>query len=167
MKISGITRRIDELGRIVIPKEIRKKMHIRKGELLEIYMEDINTISLKKHNTINEKQDFINKFVKVLASKIKTNVFVTNLEEIVFSNVDNVIGKKLALDFENKALLTKDQDVLICKDYKLNKNYKLYKICPYGDLVGYMVIEDKTKINDDLQSLASFCLNILENYFEE
>ena len=167
MKISGITRRIDELGRIVIPKEIRKKMHIRKGELLEIYMEDINTISLKKHNTINEKQDFINKFVKVLASKIKTNVFVTNLEEIVFSNVDNVVEKKLALDFENKALLTKDQDVLICKDYKLNKNYKLYKICPNGDIVGYMVIEDKTKINDDLQSLASFCLNILENYFEE
>lgn len=167
MKISGITRRIDELGRIVIPKEIRKKMHIRKGELLEIYMEDINTISLKKHNTINEKQDFINKFVKILASKIKTNVFVTNLEEIVFSNVDNVVGKKLALDFENKALLTKDQDVLICKDYKLNKSYKLYKICPYGDLVGYMVIEDKTKINDDLQGLASFCLNILENYFEE
>lgn len=167
MKISGITRRIDELGRIVIPKEIRKKMHIRKGELLEIYMEDINTISLKKHNTINEKQDFINKFVKVLASKIKTNVFVTNLEEIVFSNVDNVVGKKLALDFENKALLTKDQDVLICKDYKLNKNYKLHKICPNGDLVGYMVIEDKTKINDDLKSLSSFCLNILENYFEE
>ena len=80
MKISGITRRIDELGRIVIPKEIRNKMHIKKGELLEIYMEDINVISLRKHNTINEKQDFINKIVKVLASKIKTNVFINNLD---------------------------------------------------------------------------------------
>ena len=84
MKISGITRRIDELGRIVIPKEIRNKMHIKKGELLEIYMEDINVISLRKHNTINEKQDFINKIVKVLASKIKTNIFINNLDEIVF-----------------------------------------------------------------------------------
>lgn len=167
MKISGITRRIDELGRIVIPKEIRKNMHIKKGELLEIYMEDINTISLKKHNTINEKQDFINKFVKVLASKIKTNVFVTNLEEIVFSNLDNVIGKKLILDFEHKISSKKDSGILICKDLKLSKNYELYKICPYGDLVGYMIIDDSSKLTNDLIDLTSFALNILENYFEE
>ena len=40
MKTTGITRRIDELGRIVIPKEIRKNMHLKPGELLEIFLND-------------------------------------------------------------------------------------------------------------------------------
>ena len=167
MKISGITRRIDELGRIVIPKEIRNKMHIKKGELLEIYMEDINVISLRKHNTIKEKQDFINKIVKVLASKIKTNVFITNLDEIVFSNLYNAVGKKLILDFENKMFQPKESGVLFCKDLKLSKNYKLYKICPCGDLVGYLIIDDTSKITSEMIDLISFTLNILESYFEE
>lgn len=47
MKTTGITRRIDELGRIVIPKEIRKNMHLKTGELLEIFLSDSETITLK------------------------------------------------------------------------------------------------------------------------
>lgn len=42
MKATGIIRRIDDLGRIVIPKEIRRTMHIREGEALEIYTDNIN-----------------------------------------------------------------------------------------------------------------------------
>ncbi len=55
MKTTGITRRIDELGRIVIPKELRKNMHIKTGELLEIFLSDTETISLRKHITIDKK----------------------------------------------------------------------------------------------------------------
>ena len=49
MKATGVVRRIDELGRIVIPKEIRKNLRIRDGESIEIYTDNLNQIILKKY----------------------------------------------------------------------------------------------------------------------
>ena len=52
MKSTGIIRRIDELGRVVIPKEVRRTLHIKEGDPLELYL-DGNTLCLKKYNTPN------------------------------------------------------------------------------------------------------------------
>ena len=52
MKDTGIVRRIDELGRIVIPKEIRKNLRINTGDNVEIYMDENNKIVLKKYSTL-------------------------------------------------------------------------------------------------------------------
>ena len=49
MKITGLTRRVDSLGRIVIPKELRRMLHIKEGSPLEIYMDADETIVLKKY----------------------------------------------------------------------------------------------------------------------
>ena len=56
MKATGIIRRIDDLGRVVIPKEIRRKMHIREGEPLEIYTEGNDTVCFRKYqvNMVDE-----------------------------------------------------------------------------------------------------------------
>ena len=54
MKATGIIRRIDDLGRIVIPKEIRKTMHIRESNPLEIFTEKDGSIILKKYSPIGE-----------------------------------------------------------------------------------------------------------------
>lgn len=51
MRATGIIRRIDDLGLVVIPKEIRRKMHIREGEPLEIYTEGDNTVCFRKYQT--------------------------------------------------------------------------------------------------------------------
>ena len=51
MRATGIIRRIDDLGRVVIPREIRRKMHIREGEPLEIYTEGDNTVCFRKYQT--------------------------------------------------------------------------------------------------------------------
>lgn len=51
MKATGILRRIDDLGRIVIPKEIRRSMGIREGEALEIYIEGKDTVCFRKYET--------------------------------------------------------------------------------------------------------------------
>ena len=50
MKITGLTRRVDSLGRIVIPKELRRMLHIKEGSPLEIYMDADETIVLKKYS---------------------------------------------------------------------------------------------------------------------
>ena len=60
MKATGVVRRIDELGRIVIPKELIKNLRIREGENIEIYMDENSNIILKKFSSlknINEVAD--------------------------------------------------------------------------------------------------------------
>ena len=62
MKSTGVVRRIDELGRIVIPKEIRKTLKIKDGELLEIFLDGGNII-LKKYSHFDNLKDFYDKFI--------------------------------------------------------------------------------------------------------
>ena len=54
MKATGIVRRIDDLGRVVIPKEIRRTMRIREGDPLEIYTDNDGQVIFKKYSPIGE-----------------------------------------------------------------------------------------------------------------
>lgn len=58
MKATGIVRRIDDLGRVVIPKEIRRTLRIREGDPLEIYTEKDGEVIFKKYSPMGELQDF-------------------------------------------------------------------------------------------------------------
>ena len=58
MKATGIVRRIDDLGRVVIPKEIRRTMRIREGDPLEIYTEKDGEVIFKKYSPMGELSDF-------------------------------------------------------------------------------------------------------------
>ncbi len=67
MKATGIVRRIDDLGRIVIPKEIRRTMHIRESDPLEIYTDREGEIILKKYSPIGEMTTFAKQYAESLA----------------------------------------------------------------------------------------------------
>ena len=58
MKATGIVRRIDDLGRVVVPKEIRRVLRIREGDPLEIYTGNTGEVILKKYSPINELSQF-------------------------------------------------------------------------------------------------------------
>lgn len=66
MKATGIVRRIDDLGRIVIPKEIRRTMRIREGDPLEIFVNEQGDIMLKKYSPIGELGDFALQYAESL-----------------------------------------------------------------------------------------------------
>ena len=69
MKETGVSRRIDELGRIVIPKEIRKSLKLNMGDSVEIYVED-NKISLKKYSSLLGLEEELFNIAKVLEVSI-------------------------------------------------------------------------------------------------
>ena len=73
MKLAGIVRRIDELGRIVIPKEIRKTLHIKNGENLEIFI-DGETIVLKKYSELGNLKELSDTITETLYQTIKANI---------------------------------------------------------------------------------------------
>ena len=77
MKTTGVIRRIDELGRIVIPKEIRKSLRIKNGESLEVYL-DGDSIILKKFSQIESLESISVDYVEAFNQIIKHNIIVTD-----------------------------------------------------------------------------------------
>ena len=65
MKATGIVRRIDDLGRIVVPKEIRRTLRIREGDALEIFTDREGEIILKKYSPLGEMGNFADQYAKV------------------------------------------------------------------------------------------------------
>lgn len=68
MKATGIVRRIDDLGRIVIPKEIRRNLHIREGDPLEIFLEEDGGVVFKKYSIMGEFSSYAKQMQNALSS---------------------------------------------------------------------------------------------------
>ena len=82
MKSTGIIRRIDDLGRIVIPKEIRKNIKIKNGDSLEIFLEDASII-LKKYSPIESIENVIEDYVETFHQVTKHNIIVTDRDKVI------------------------------------------------------------------------------------
>ena len=83
MKATGITRRIDDLGRVVIPKEIRRTLRIREGDPLEIFTDREGGIILKKYSTMEDLSDFAGKYADALAQTTGCIVAIADREKII------------------------------------------------------------------------------------
>lgn len=70
MKATGIVRRIDDLGRVVIPKEIRRTLRIREGDPLEIFVDREGEVILKKYSPIGELSEFAQEYADSLAEAV-------------------------------------------------------------------------------------------------
>ncbi len=83
MKATGIVRRIDELGRIVIPKEIRRTLRIREGDPLEIYTDREGGIILKKYSPIGELAAFALDFAEALSTTLNLTAVICDRDTIL------------------------------------------------------------------------------------
>lgn len=83
MKATGIVRRIDELGRIVIPKEIRRTLRIREGDPLEIYTDREGGIILKKYSPIGELAAFATDFADSLTATLGHTTIVCDRDTVL------------------------------------------------------------------------------------
>lgn len=83
MKATGIVRRIDDLGRIVIPKEIRRTMRIREGDPLEIYTESNGTVIFKKYSPIGELGEFASQYAESLSKVAGIPSCITDKDNVI------------------------------------------------------------------------------------
>ncbi len=83
MKATGIVRRIDDLGRIVIPKEIRRVMRIREGDPLEIYVSRDGEIILRKYSHIGDMSEFAESYACSIAQTTGSLVCITDRDYVV------------------------------------------------------------------------------------
>ena len=83
MKATGIIRRVDDLGRIVIPKEIRRTLKIREGDPLEIFTGRNREVIFKEYSIIGTLEEFDFKLIAMMEEIIGATIIVTNRNEIV------------------------------------------------------------------------------------
>lgn len=95
MKATGIVRRIDDLGRIVIPKEIRRTLRIREGDPLEIFTDQKEGVVLRKYSMIGELMAYAGDYAESLAQTTGCTVCIADKERIVAASGN---GKKQLQD---------------------------------------------------------------------
>lgn len=83
MKATGIVRRIDELGRVVIPKEIRRTQRIRRGDPLEIFTTGDGEVIFKKYSPVGELNSFAGQYTDVLNKNFGLTAFVSDRDHII------------------------------------------------------------------------------------
>lgn len=83
MKATGIVRRIDDLGRVVIPKEIRRTLRIREGDPLEIFVDREGEVILKKYSPIGELGDFAKEYADSLAEALGHIACIADRDTII------------------------------------------------------------------------------------
>ena len=176
MKTTGVVRRIDELGRIVIPKEIRKTMRIRDGENVEIYV-DHDQIILRKYSLVKRLGDFAQDFTDSMHSFLKHNVIINDNDSII------AVSGSLKKDFQNKELsekminlITRRENILekhkktleIVQDKEIECTYVMKPIIVNGDMMGMVIIlSTDDKITELEEKIALIAANFFNKYLSE
>jgi len=104
MKATGIVRRIDDLGRVVIPKEIRRTMRIREGDPLEIYTNSGGEVIFKKYSPIGELADFAVQYAEALSQGTHLPVIICDRDHCVAAagiSKKEVLERRVTPSLEN------------------------------------------------------------------
>lgn len=157
MKATGIVRRIDDLGRVVIPKEIRRTLRIREGDPLEIFTDREGGVILKKYSPIGELGDFAKEYAESINSSIGNIVAICDKDTIIAvsggvkkeyfeKRVSNEL-EKIMNDRKTYTLSdSSNKAVPVYDDEDVSEKYSSEVIAPIiseGDSIGAVVIISK------------------------
>ncbi|MBO8157671.1 MAG: stage V sporulation protein T [Bacillaceae bacterium] len=165
MKATGIVRRIDDLGRVVVPKEIRRTLRIREGDPLEIFVDREGEVILKKYSPINELGDFAQEYAEALFDSIGQVVLVSDRDEFI------AVAGTSKKEYLNKKVGAIIERVMEDRTIKVEKNessveivdgneetvasYVMSPIVANGDPVGCVIMISKDAAVGDVEQKAA------------
>lgn len=149
MKATGIIRRIDDLGRVIIPKDIRRSLKIREGDPLEIFIEN-NCVCFQKYSTLGSLAEELLQ----IAIKMASN---SGLRPIAIYDTDKKLrGMENFPPYVSKTW--KDED----EPFEYNATYGVYPIDADGDRVGYVVC-DSQDMGCGVMMIARYLGTVIED----
>lgn len=181
MKATGIVRRIDDLGRIVIPKEIRRTLRIRESDPLEIFTDREGEIILKKYSPIGEMSTFAKQYAESLAQASGRTALIADRDQFiaVSGGYKGMLAKSISRELEEK--LGKRETVMASKEevdfipiaQDAADEFSQEAICPIlceGDVIGGVVLIDngeKGKMGEVEQKLIQSAAGFLGRQMEQ
>ena len=182
MKATGIVRRIDDLGRVVVPKEIRRTLRIREGDPLEIFTDREGEIILKKYSPMGELSLFAKQYAEALAQNIGHTISITDKDlhiAVAGPAKKELTGKPIIKELEN--VINDRKNISAVKDEKdfisLTKDGQdsfgaevIYTIISEGDAIGAVIIagkDEKIRMTEVEQKLAAAAASFLGRQLEQ
>lgn len=177
MKATGVVRRIDDLGRIVIPKEIRKTLRIKEGDPLEIFTDKEGEVILKKYSPIGELSEFATGYAETLAKTTGHIACITDKDTVIAVSggskkefLEQDLSQELEQLLEDKEIYNSTQNnevsIPITKNDNKERKYNsqvVYPIVSQGDVIGSVILlskDNNTKMGETelkvVQSAAGF-----------
>ena len=179
MKATGIVRRVDDLGRIVIPKEIRRTLKIREGDPLEIYTEKDGGVIFRKYSPMGDLQDCAAQMCEAIGSNTGRIAAISDRDSIIALHG---IPKRELMDKPNSPALEKIMEARRSYRYNTgdslirpteeNDKYHLGVAAPIlcqGDLMGCVLLllsDDRTPLTEADQKLAQTAAGFLGKQME-
>lgn len=182
MKATGITRKIDELGRIVIPKEIRRTLRIREGTPLEIFTEKNGEIILRKYSPMGEMITFAQQYADSLAQTTGMMVCISDLEQMIAAAggakkeyLGKAVSEKLEQLMEERGIsqAQPEEKKYIPVIKEMPPGAFSQTICPVicqGDVIGSVVLlakDAKSKMGEVERKLAYCAAGFLGRQMED
>ena len=183
MKATGVVRRIDDLGRVVIPKEIRKTLRIKEGDPLEIFTDKEGEVILKKYSPIGELTEFATGYAETLAKTTGHIACITDKDTVIAVSggskkefLEQDLSEELERIMEDKEKYTikenNDLAVPITKNGNKERRYHsqiVYPIISDGDVIGSVILLSKdsnTKMSEIEQKVAQSAASFLGSQME-
>ena len=179
MKATGMVRRIDDLGRIVIPKEVRRTLRISKGDPLELFVDVNGNIVFKKYSLIGELSKLVDSICVSLYKTVNLPTVICNKENVIAVcgiSKKEYLGRRVcnfALDAlpQNKAYIAEKNADPIQPIEGLNKEAAfILPVFVQGELIGYLFAlknqPSESPTVPEIQILSNFIISFLCNFLE-
>lgn len=166
MNFSGIIRRVDELGRIVIPAEIRRLINIKEGENLEFIINN-NEILLRKKSVVENNNIFFDLIGDKLGEVIENGYYIiTDREKVYKSNFNAIIGKVIPRELSNLVMVHEYTELtntnLQFEDIILKDTFRIFPYHIESDIAGFIVLYNIESI-DKYIKLIKFLTNYIHD----
>ncbi len=175
MSTTGIVRRIDDLGRVVIPKEIRKTLRIKDGEALEIEVTNDNIV-LRKYSSLSDIEGFLNILIDEVNKILCKNILIFDTDKIIggSSNIKKEYTNCNISDYISDLMNNRKvgyeahhTNLEMIKDHNFSCDYLFSSIIPNGDVVGGILIFSDQEINENDRLFLNLIIETLTKYIEE
>jgi AbrB family transcriptional regulator (stage V sporulation protein T) len=180
LKATGIVRRIDDLGRVVIPKEIRRTLRIREGDPLEIFVDREGEVILKKYSPIGELGDFAKEYADSLYEATGHIACIGDRDIIIAvagaskkEYLNKPLGPAAEQAMEDRKTLFNTGDISVLKDAEGENKVTGQVIAPIiaeGDPIGVVILMSKdpnTKMGDLETKLVETAAGFLAKQMEQ
>jgi AbrB family transcriptional regulator, stage V sporulation protein T len=164
MKATGIVRRIDDLGRVVIPKEIRRTLRIREGDPLEIFVDRDGEVILKKYSPISELGDFAKEYAEALFDSLGNPILICDRDSFITiaggskkdylnKNISSLIEK--TMEGRTSVLTNQKGEISLAEGFEEEiSSYTIGPIIANGDPIGAVIIYSKESTLGEVEQKA-------------
>ena len=176
MKATGIIRRIDDLGRIVIPKEIRKNLRIKEGDNLEVFVQN-EEIILRKYSMMNKINDLAQELTDAIYTFMKHSIFITDTDSVVAGsgplkkkylnkNISDTITESIKR--RDKMIENHFKELNFIHDETITCSYVMSTILVNGEAAGMiLIISEDDKMTESEMQMASIVSSFMTKYLEQ